>query len=76
MAAGSAQVTARVAAWMLSGRKGPKPECNYVGCVGEDDHGRKMAQSCTAGGVAAEYLHDGERRRPTPTLPRVPECRT
>ena len=62
LAGGATQNTIRVAAWMLSSRK-KRPECCYVGCVGNDDYGRKLAQTCAAGGVHTNYKIEEE----TPT---------
>ena len=62
IAGGATQNTIRVAAWMLSGRK-KRPECAYVGCVGNDEYGRKLAATCAAGGVHTNYQIDEE----TPT---------
>ncbi len=40
--------------------------CTYVGCIGDDDFGKKLSDCAIADGVNAHYLQDKEQ--PTGTV--------
>merc|ERR1719188_1628337 len=59
IAGGATQNSIRVAQWMLQ-----EPGMTaYMGCIGEDDFGKKLQDACKADGVQAQYLVD----KSTPT---------
>jgi len=59
VAGGATQNSIRVAQWMLQ-----EPGMTaYMGCIGEDEFGQKLADACKADGVNALYLID----KTTPT---------
>jgi adenosine kinase len=59
IAGGATQNSIRVAQWMLQ-----EPGMTaYMGCIGEDDFGKKLADACKEDGVQAMYLVD----KTTPT---------
>jgi len=59
IAGGATQNTIRVAQWMLQ-----QPGATaYMGCVGKDANGEKLAQACSTDGVKALYMVDSS----TPT---------
>jgi len=59
IAGGATQNSIRVAQWMLQ-----EPGMTaYMGCIGDDDFGRKLQDACKADGVQAQYLVD----KATPT---------
>mmetsp|Transcript_124676 Transcript_124676/g.352947 ORF Transcript_124676/g.352947 Transcript_124676/m.352947 type:complete len:349 (-) Transcript_124676:225-1271(-) len=54
IAGGATQNSIRVAQWMLQ-----EPGMTaYMGCVGEDDYGKKLAEACKTDGVQAMYMVD------------------
>merc|ERR1719188_2511974 len=54
IAGGATQNSIRVAQWMLQ-----EPGMTaYMGCIGEDDFGKKLQDACKADGVQAMYLVD------------------
>lgn len=59
IAGGATQNSIRVAQWMLQ-----EPGMTaYMGCVGDDDYGKKLADACKTDGVNAIYMVD----KATPT---------
>jgi len=59
IAGGATQNSIRVAQWMLQ-----EPGMTaYMGCIGEDDFGKKLQDACKADGVQAHYMMD----KTTPT---------
>merc|ERR1719189_494285 len=59
IAGGATQNSIRVAQWMLQ-----QPGMTaYMGCVGDDDYGKRLADACKTDGVQAMYLVD----KSTPT---------
>merc|ERR1711933_259636 len=59
IAGGATQNSIRVAQWMLQ-----EPGMTaYMGCIGDDDYGKKLQDACKADGVQAMYLVD----KSTPT---------
>ncbi|KAJ8602443.1 hypothetical protein CTAYLR_001265 [Chrysophaeum taylorii] len=57
IAGGATQNSIRVAAWMLSEVEGGGTAA-FVGCVGDDANGKKLAEVATAAGVTVEYQID------------------
>jgi len=57
IAGGATQNSIRVASWMLS-RHGEAKKCAFVGCVGADANGEKLAEVATAAGVTVAYQID------------------
>merc|ERR1711972_294608 len=54
IAGGATQNSIRVAQWMLQ-----EPGMTaYMGCIGDDDFGKKLEDACKADGVQAMYLKD------------------
>ena len=56
IAGGATQNTIRVAQWML----GPRAKTAYIGCIGDDEFGRKLSDAATADGVETHYQVDTE----------------
>jgi len=56
VAGGAAQNTARVVQWMVN----KDGVTTYMGCVGDDDFGKQLADAAAAGGLNTEYLVDAE----------------
>mmetsp|Transcript_15032 Transcript_15032/g.31187 ORF Transcript_15032/g.31187 Transcript_15032/m.31187 type:complete len:344 (+) Transcript_15032:92-1123(+) len=54
IAGGATQNAIRIAQWMLQ----IPGATTYMGCVGDDDYGKKMADQATADGVNVQYLKD------------------
>jgi len=54
VAGGAAQNAVRACQWLLQ----EEGATSYVGCVGKDEHGGKLAAAATADGVAVHYLED------------------
>lgn len=64
IAGGATQNSMRVAAWMLSRLPdASSKKCAFVGCVGDDTNGKKLAEVATKAGVNVEYQVDAS----TPT---------
>jgi len=59
IAGGATQNSIRVAQWMLQ----EPGKTAYMGCIGDDDFGRKLEAACKADGVQAMYMID----KSTPT---------
>merc|ERR1719159_689329 len=59
IAGGATQNSIRVAQWMLQSPGGTA----YMGCIGDDDNGKKMIQACGKDGVKTAYMVD----KSTPT---------
>merc|ERR1719189_1339247 len=54
IAGGATQNSIRVAQWMLQ-----EPGMTaYMGCVGDDDYGKKLGEACKADGVQVMYMVD------------------
>lgn len=56
-AGGAAQNTIRAAQWMLQ----HKGASHYIGCVGDDEHGKNMQKAAEDSGVVTHYLKDTEK---------------
>lgn len=52
IAGGAAQNTARVAQWLL----GKDKTISYMGCIGNDDFGKTLAEKATEAGVNVNYM--------------------
>merc|ERR1719236_352 len=59
IAGGATQNSIRVAQWMLQ----EPGKTAYMGCIGDDDFGKKLQDACKADGVQAMYMVD----KSTPT---------
>lgn len=59
VAGGATQNSIRVAQWMLQ----EPGKTAYMGCIGEDDFGKKLTDACKQDGVDAKYMID----KSTPT---------
>lgn len=57
IAGGATQNSIRVAAWMLS-RESSEKKCAFVGCVGNDENGKKLEEVASSAGVVVEYQKD------------------
>lgn len=58
IAGGATQNTIRVAQWML--KKNQPRHTAFMGCVGNDDYGKTLADCATSDGVFVHYLKDEE----------------
>merc|ERR1719408_999050 len=59
IAGGATQNSIRVAQWMSQAAGATA----YMGCIGDDDNGKKMIEACAADGVKTAYMID----KSTPT---------
>eukprot|EP00440_Ansanella_granifera_P031463 gb/GFBE01034159.1/.p1 GENE.gb/GFBE01034159.1/~~gb/GFBE01034159.1/.p1 ORF type:complete len:340 (+),score=124.42 gb/GFBE01034159.1/:1-1020(+) len=59
VAGGATQNSIRVAQWMLQ----EAGKTAYMGCIGDDDFGKKLTEACKTDGVDAKYMID----KSTPT---------
>ena len=55
IAGGATLNSIRVASWMMGGAPGT---ASYVGCIGDDAYGKKMAAGCAGCGVNANFMVD------------------
>lgn len=58
IAGGATQNSIRVAQWMLSGAGKSEKSTAFMGCVGEDNFGKKLAECASADGVLVHYMKD------------------
>jgi len=61
-AGGAVQNSMRVAQWILGGKQNPN-RVTFMGCVGNDDFGKKMRESAQASALHVQYMVDED----TPT---------